>query len=447
MADKKPLCLYEGDLKELQAGDTLSPVSDHEAALDPHPGYALESTLGTAAASNTEDFEPAGAISAHNALTGTAVHGLGTAATANVTTSATDTTAGRVLKVGDFGIGQELSINPIIYDSFGDPNVMVRIPKFRVEDIDASLGTGVHPAFIVNGVEKDAIYISKYLASVKGTNYVSLPNAAPTHTISFDTALAKCAAKGAGWHLMTNAEWSAVALWSWKNGTIPHGNNNYGRDIEYKHETGRLVDPSAILGSSGNAWTATGTGPATWNHDHTMSGISDMSGNVYEWSGGVRIFDGEIQILENNNAADNTKDQSATSTEWKAILQDGSLVAPGTANTLKYDATNADGSGTTQLDIKIDNRTNGTTNAINVFESTLVDAAVTVPPLLKQLGLFPHGTGLGGDYMYSRNLGERACFRGGGWSRSVSSGVFMINFEYVRSDRYSSIGFRAAFVI
>ena len=174
MADKKPLCLYEGDLKELQAGDTLSPVSDHEAAADPHLGYALESALGTAAASNVEDFEPAGAVSTHeaaldphpvyalesalgtaaaqnveafeasgtvssheaaadphpsyalesslgtaatqdatafepanavsthNALTGTSVHGLGTASTANVTTSATDTTAGRVLKVGDY---------------------------------------------------------------------------------------------------------------------------------------------------------------------------------------------------------------------------------------------------------------------------------------------------------------------------------------------------------
>lgn len=56
MADKKPLCLYEDTLKELQAGDTLSPVSDHEAALDPHPGYALESSLGTAAGQNVESL-------------------------------------------------------------------------------------------------------------------------------------------------------------------------------------------------------------------------------------------------------------------------------------------------------------------------------------------------------------------------------------------------------
>ena len=44
-----------------------------------------------------------GAPIPYNSLTGKPT--LGTAATANVTTSATDTTAGRLLKVGDFGLG------------------------------------------------------------------------------------------------------------------------------------------------------------------------------------------------------------------------------------------------------------------------------------------------------------------------------------------------------
>ena len=37
--------------------------------------------------------------------------GLGTAATATLTTSATDTTAGRVMKVGDFGLGAALNLS------------------------------------------------------------------------------------------------------------------------------------------------------------------------------------------------------------------------------------------------------------------------------------------------------------------------------------------------
>ena len=43
--------------------------------------------------------------------------------------------------------------NTVIRDKNGNPSVMVVVPKFRLEDIDPGLGTGVHPAFIVHGKE------------------------------------------------------------------------------------------------------------------------------------------------------------------------------------------------------------------------------------------------------------------------------------------------------
>ena len=338
--------------------------------------------------------------------------------------------------------------NPIIYDGFGDPNVMVRIPKFNVEDIDASLGTGVHPAFIVNGVEKDAIYISKYLASALGSNYVSMPDKDPATSINFDNALSACAAKGAGWHLMTNAEYAAIALWSWKNGTMPHGNNNYGRDVDNRLETGRLTQAAAILGASGTARTATGTGPATWSHDHTTDGIFDLNGNVYEWSGGMRLNDGEIQVLANNNAADNTKDQSATSAEWQAISStDGSLVAPATVGSLKYDATGAIGAGAPLVSDTILSQSDGSTYSYTYLESLAAKVGLTVPAILKQLALYPVGTGLGGNRIYVRNIGERLPVRGGYWYDGSNAGVFMLDVHYGRSLVYSWVGFRAAFVL
>ena len=66
-----------------------------------------------------------------------------------------------------------------------------------------------------------------------------LPGVAPRFNIDFDGARRACANMNgngvAGFHLMTNAEWAAIALWSKQNATMPYGNNNYGRDVDQKH--------------------------------------------------------------------------------------------------------------------------------------------------------------------------------------------------------------------
>ena len=78
-------------------------------------------TAGGHPVANQADITSAKARANH---TGTQPHttitGLGTAATSNVTTSATDTTVGRLLKVGDFGLGSGVSINADLNDVRGN---------------------------------------------------------------------------------------------------------------------------------------------------------------------------------------------------------------------------------------------------------------------------------------------------------------------------------------
>jgi len=340
--------------------------------------------------------------------------------------------------------------NTVLYDAKGYPSIMVVVPKFNLQDIDASLGTGVHPAFIVNGVEKSEIFIGKFQAIVHDGCALSLPGQDPKVSVTFDQALSYCSAKGSGWHLMTNAELAATALWCWKNNFQPRGNTNYGRSSDATYETGRRVDGGTPGSASGTPRTFTGSGPASWYHDNTPFGIADLSGNVWEWVGGMRLVNGEIQILENNNAADNTKDQSSSSTLWKAIKSDGSLVTPGTSGTLKYDSNGTPGPGTTaaQLDDTIDYSTGDSNYTYNTFQSLTADTGITVPPLLKALCLFPiASSGLGSDGMWMCNSGERLPVRGGCWGDGSNAGVFALRLCDVRSDAYWSDGFRPAYVI
>ncbi|TDE34121.1 SUMF1/EgtB/PvdO family nonheme iron enzyme [Antarcticimicrobium sediminis] len=338
-------------------------------------------------------------------------------------------------------------VNTVLYDAKGYPSVMCIIPRFNIEDIDPALGSGTHPAFVVNGVPKSEIFIGKFLAHIHDNHALSLPGHDPSTGINFDTADSRCTAKGPGWHMMTNAEWSAVALWCWKNGFMPRGNTQYGRDHVQTYETGRRQDGSAPGVSSGTARTLTGSGPASWFHDNTQAGIADLTGNVWEWQRGLRLVDGEIQIIPDNNAAATDADHSSGSTLWKAVMPNGTLVAPGTAGSLKWNATGVDGAGSPQLDTSVTSQSDGTTSASAMYKDVAAAAGVTVPEMLKLLGLFPHDTTIDRGNFYMRNEGERLPLRGGHWYDAGNAGVVALNLYSPRSYASGILGFRPAFVI
>ena len=340
--------------------------------------------------------------------------------------------------------------NSVIFDVDGYPSIVVKFDKKQIADLITDGSASTHPAFIVNGVEVPAIYISKYQNFVMNGKAYSLPFKDPAVYVNFDQAKQYCEAKGAGHHLMTNAEWAAIALWCRKNNCMPRGNNNYGKDHSAAWEKGIVTYRYEDGGVTRDGRVATGSGPVSWSHDGTPAGIWDLNGNVYEWVGGYRTLDGEIHVIPDNNAAAQI-DQGLNSTLWKAILENGSLVDPGTADTLKWDYLSMP-SGSSGFAFRlVKNITNRPDDdspyGSNSFATLAAIEGLTVPEILKALAIMPADNGdHGGDYLYMRNRGERLGARGGNWVNTSLAGVFSLGGFNARSDSPHYLGFRSAFI-
>jgi sulfatase modifying factor 1 len=337
------------------------------------------------------------------------------------------------------------------------PCIVVRRPAKKAEFYLTGAGNDFHPAFKAGTTMYDQYWMSKYpgpyvtsnsktiLLALSGFDGMSNLLTRAQISVTYDTALNYGKAGGNGSHCVTNAEWMEVAMSCLREGFQPKGNSFYGRDSA-DAESPEYYGIPTYWEANKIARVLNGSGPLSWFHDGTPWGIWGMNSNFYQVTAGLRQKAGEIQVIANNDAALDATDQSDASGAWKAILQDGSLVAPGTDLTLKYDATTPITIGT-----GITVRTSAA--QYNTFGTVVPAAGITIPNIAKLLGIAPAGSAaeLGGDYIFIRNdlegaSSETMARRGGDWASGAYNGVFRLNLNISRSSTSIYFGARSAFI-
>ena len=386
--------------------------------------------------------------------------------------------------------------NVVKYDNDGNvAGIFVKFPKMKSSDLVSGLPEHTHPAFIINGIEKDYILLGKYKAGENGVSngaLLSLPNIMPARSLGADQCLTRMKKAGTGITGMTCADYGFIKLLAQKEGWVPKGNSYWGQSHKdgTAWETGKALTVGTVRAYNGylytcliahttsaelkpdiaptywqkgkliggisqdNAVDAThqtgyrtlnGTGPLDWFLGSDPANLCDIVGSSLEQQYGYRIYDCELQILENNNAADPDADISASSAAWKAILPNTSddgytLVAPGTTGTLHWNWTGS----AIQLDTQCDDLTIGPKGQNFKTLTAHATRLPYVPSIVKELGLFPTDVNDNTEGYYYVNFvaGERFPRRGGAYSNTSYTGLGYVGAKYERGDTGAGYGCR-----
>jgi formylglycine-generating enzyme required for sulfatase activity len=333
----------------------------------------------------------------------------------------------------------------------------------------------VHPAFIVNGTEIDGFYVGKYEASIisntgivqtatttySGTSWdtsaewitankcaTSRVNVEPQVSIDYDAAKAACDGMNTDgatvttgkFHLISNAEWSAIALWTryqtvTLSQTWPRGNNLYGVDADDKSCIFKIPSTNPYVQQlNGTARSLTGSGGYKTSHNREVNGIYDLNGNVWEWNQGLYVNEGKIYVAGNSNTSPRWGGNSIDAAEVNFYDTGVYYNWDGAATTFTFSASSR---GTSMSGYTPDYKS----QQFNLTNTNATD-------VLKLCGLTPINAAgdYGSDYYYVRNYSSRFPLRGGSWYSSADAGVFHLYLYNARSNVSYVVGLRVAFV-
>ena len=185
----------------------------------------------------------------------------------------------------------------VIYDDYDNPNIMVRFDAYNEKFVGLAEDK-IHPAFVIDnkGTTVSEIWVSKYI-NAHGSNDVAISwhGTMPWSYCGFENAVIASEKKGKGWHMMTNLEWSAIALWSWKMGHSKQGFNHDNKAaLTSRHVFHDEKSPSGDVHSWFTAYNE--VGDPSQSHDGSIYGIFDMNGNYRQYVDGVRVGPGFERI-------------------------------------------------------------------------------------------------------------------------------------------------------
>lgn len=210
----------------------------------------------------------------------------------------------------------------VIYDDDGYPSIMYKIPKVSIGSLASSVGSSndIHPAFVVNGSEKDVIYMSMFMTSLYNGHYVSWFGLSPTGSITIPDLRVGIANKGTGWHLETIYERSLLALLAMNlNSPEITGNTDRGRSHIHPWEYCQLTEnilPGTATTTSVKKYI-NGSQPPMWSHNKENWGIQDVIGGFHEICDLMKVVNGKIYCAADNNFFSKESEIETFETTWE----------------------------------------------------------------------------------------------------------------------------------